>query len=87
MTPFLNRLFHQTFLLSVGMLSRSVMSDSLRPHGPQPARRLCPWDSPGKNVGVCSPSGSSVHGILQARILKWVVMTSSMGSSQSRDQT
>ena len=34
----------------------------------------------------CSPSGSSVHGILQARILEWVAMTSSKGSSQSRDQ-
>ena len=30
----------------------SVMSDSLRPRGLQPARLLCPWDSPGKNTGV-----------------------------------
>ena len=30
--------------------------------------------------GLCSPPGSSVHGILQARILKWVVMPSSIGS-------
>ena len=29
--------------------------------------------------------GSSVHGILQARILKWVAMPSSRGSSQPRD--
>ena len=29
----------------------------------------------------CSPAGSSVHGILQARILEWVVMPSSGGSS------
>ena len=28
------------------------MSDSLRPHGLQPARLLCPWDSSGKNAGV-----------------------------------
>ena len=28
-----------------------------------------------------SPLGSSVHGILQARILKWVAMPSSRGSS------
>ena len=28
------------------------MSNSLRPHGLQPARLLCPWDSPGKNTGV-----------------------------------
>ena len=76
------------------------MSDSVQPHGRQPTRLLCPWDSPGKNTGVgchflfqclkvksesevaqscptlsnpmdCSPPGSSVHGILQARVLEW----------------
>ena len=31
--------------------------------------------------------GSSVHGILQARILEWVAMTFSSESSQPRDQT
>ena len=35
----------------------------------------------------CSLPGSSVYGILQARILEWVAMPSSRGSSQSRDQT
>ena len=35
----------------------------------------------------CSPLGSSVHGILQARIREWVAMPSSRGSSQPRDQT
>ena len=34
------------------LLSRSVMSDSLRPHGLQPTRLLCPWDFPGKSTGV-----------------------------------
>ena len=34
-----------------------------------------------------SPPGSSVHGILQARILKWVAIPFSRGSSQPRDQT
>ena len=34
-----------------------------------------------------SPSYSSVHGILQARILEWVAMLPSRGSSQPRDQT
>ena len=29
-----------------------VVSDSLQPCGPQPARLFCPWDSPGKNTGV-----------------------------------
>ena len=44
----------------------------------------CPtlWDSMD-----CSPPGSYVHGILQARILEWVAMPSSRGSSQSRDKT
>ena len=34
------------------------------------------------NPMSCSPPGSSVHGILQARILEWVAMPSSRGSSQ-----
>ena len=33
----------------------------------------------------CSPPGSSVHGILQARKLEWVAISSSRGSSQLRD--
>ena len=28
------------------------MPDSLRPHGRQPTRLLCPWDFPGKDTGV-----------------------------------
>ena len=41
---------------------------------------------------LCDPMdysllGSSVHGITQARILEWVVLPSSRGSSQSRDWT
>ena len=32
--------------------SRSVVSNSLWPHGPYPTRILCPWDFPGKNTGV-----------------------------------
>ena len=35
----------------------------------------------------CSPPGSSVCGILPARMLEWITMTSSRGSSQLRDQT
>ena len=46
--------------------------------------RLCPT--------LCDPMdystlGSSLHGIYQARILEWVVISSSRGSSQSRDRT
>ena len=35
----------------------------------------------------CSPPGFSVHGIFQARILEWVAMPSSRGSSQPRGRT
>ena len=40
-------------------VSHSALSDSLRPHGLQPARLLCPWNSPGKNPGM------SGHSLLQ----------------------
>ena len=32
--------------------SRSVVFDSLRPHGLLPTRLLCPWTSPGQSTGV-----------------------------------
>ena len=35
-----------------GKWSRSVVSDSVRPHRWQPTRLPRPWDSPGKNTGV-----------------------------------
>ena len=35
----------------------------------------------------CSPPGFSVHGILQARVLEWVAISFSRGSSQPKDQT
>ena len=35
----------------------------------------------------CRLPGSSVHGILQARILEWVAISFSRGSSQLKDQT
>ena len=35
----------------------------------------------------CSLPGSSVHGILQARIVEWVAIPFSRGSFQTRDQT
>ena len=39
------------------------MSDSLRPHGLEPPKLLCPWNSPGKNSGVGS------HSFLQGMFL------------------
>ena len=46
--------------------------------------QLCP---PLRDPVDCSPSGSSVHGILQARILEWVAIPFCRGSSWSRDQS
>ena len=39
------------------------------------------------NLMDCSKPGSSVHGILQARILEWAAVPFSRGSSQHRDWT
>ena len=46
----------------------------------QPCLTLC-------DAMDCSPPDSSVHGNLQARILGWIAMPSSRGSSQTRDRT
>ena len=35
----------------------------------------------------CCLTGSSVHGLLQARILEWVAISSFRGSSQPKNQT
>ena len=39
------------------------------------------------NTVDCSPPGSSVHGISQARVLEWVAISCSRGSSRPRDRT
>ena len=94
--------------------SRSVVSNSLWPHGLQPTKLLRPWDFPGKSMEwvaiafsihisivssvpqlcptLCNPMdcilpSSSVHGIFQARVLEWIAISFSRGSSQPRDQT
>ena len=63
------------------VLSHPVVSNSLWPHGLQPARLLCPWDSPGKNTRVgCHalpwgifPILGSNPGLLHCRwILYWL---------------
>ena len=63
------------------------MSNSLQPHGLQPARLLCPWASPGKNTGVgclCHlqgifPTQGSNPGLLYCRrilfFFNWRIIT------------
>ena len=41
--------------------SRSVLSDSSRPHGLQPSRLLRPWDFPGKRTGVGAIAFSEIN--------------------------
>ena len=58
-------------------VSCSIMFNSLRPHGLQPARLLYPWNSPGKNTGVgCHsflqrifPTQGSILGLLHCRLI------------------
>ena len=70
----LNWIFRRNFIFSLNC-KRNVHSKSF-----QSCLTLC-------NPVVCSPSGFSVHGILQTRILEWVAMTSSRESLWPRDWT
>ena len=40
------------FIMQHACSVASVVSDFLLPHGLQPTRLLCPWDSPGQNTGM-----------------------------------
>ena len=50
-----------------GCESCSVMSESLGSHGLQPARLLCPWNSPGRDTG--EDSSSLLQGIFATQEL------------------
>ena len=72
-----------TWFLTVGRISTSNTS----PQSPPPH-----WNVQGSNVQcvscwVMSDSATSVHGILQARILEWVSISFSRGSSWPGDGT
>ena len=51
---------------------------------PRSVTQLCPTVCDPRD---CSPPGSTVHGILQTRILEWVAVPFSRGSSWPRNQT
>ena len=69
---------HSTAQSNCESVSGSVVSDSLRSHGLQPAKLLCPWNSLGKNTGVGShsllqgifPTRGSNAGLLHC---KWIL--------------
>ena len=63
-----------------GMQTPAVTSVATKPSVTQSCLTLCdPVD--------CSPPGSSVPGIFQARMLEWVAISFSRGSSRTRDRT
>ena len=55
--------------------SRSVVSNSVRPHGLQPTRLLCPWDSPGKSTGVGCHCLLQVFYGLETKVWSWAPLT------------
>ena len=61
-------------------LTRSKTSLEVESEVAQSCPTLC-------NPMDCSLPGSSIHGILQARVLDWVAISFSRGSSQPRDRT
>ena len=72
------------------MPHRSIRSSACFPFGLSFRKAcVCQWLSP---VWLCDPlncrsPGSSVYGILQARLLEWVAIPFSRGSPQPRDRT
>ena len=74
------------------LFSLSVVSDSLRPQGSSvrgilQARTLGKVKVAKSCQTLCDPMDYTVYEILQARILEWVVISFSSGSSQSSDRT
>ena len=60
-------LFVAVVMLLLLLFSHSVVSDSLKSHGLQPTRLLCPWNFPGKHTGVVAITSS--RGSFQPRNL------------------
>ena len=69
-----------TFKKNTLSISNALVSVCMHAKSLQSCPTLC-------DTMDCSLPGSSSHGILQARILEWVAMSSSRRSSRPRDQT
>ena len=85
---FLSHTHMHMHVLKSTVLSSGCGVTASRPH----CVCVCACSVPQLYLTLCdpmdlSPSGSSIHGISQARILDWVAVSSSRGSSQLRDQT
>ena len=79
--------YHVVFVF-LCLTSLSVITSVSVPVAANGLRAVCSVVSDSCDPVDHSPSGSSVHGILQAGILEWVSISSSReGSSQHRDRT
>ena len=78
-TVWLFTMFIESFIFDRTNFSYLALSPFMR-------AKLLQWCPTLRSMN-CSPSGSSVHEILQARILEWVSTPFSRGSSQPRDPT
>ena len=70
----------QSKILSNNLMSSILSNTESESEVAQSSPTLC-------NPMDCSLPGSSVHGIFQARVLEWVAISFSRGSSQPRDRT
>ena len=68
------KMVHIRFLLIYGRNQHNIVK-----HLKLKVAQLC--------LTLCDPMDYTVHGILQARILEWVALPFSRGSSQPRDRT
>ena len=85
--PFLGDLPSPGIEFTACAVSPSLLADSFptEPQGKPKVKVLVAQLCPTLCYPVdCSPPGSSVHGILQARILEWVAIPFSRGYSQPR---
>ena len=74
--------------VTVGFHDFHSNSFSFTPVSPYAIRVLVAQSCPTLcNARDCSPPGSSVHGILQARVLEWAAIPFSRGSSWPRNRT
>ena len=76
-------LFYSRYLNSAAVNSKKVSTDYMREtmfyQEKVKVTQSC--------LTLCEPTDYTVHGILQARMLEWVAVSSSRGSSQPRDRT
>ena len=73
---------HKEFLLSVVQLSRSVVSDSLQPHGLQLARPPCPFPTPEACSHSC-PSSRWCHPTISSSVIPFSSCLQSFPASGS----